>query len=231
MSRYDANHLEGRPANKDALQREAGLALAPATPLVGIISRLADQKGFDLLAEIIEPLLAYQPVQFVILGTGEQKYHDSLSALAQRYPDRLAVFLTFNAPLAQRIYAGSDMFLMPSRFEPCGLGQMIAMRYGSVPVVRATGGLADTVKDYDPLTDQGNGFSFEPYEPMALYTALTRAIETYRHREVWRRLMLRGMLADFSWDASARKYVDLYRRALASRAERRDLAQYRLAQH
>ncbi len=228
VSHFDANHLESRPANKEALQREAGLAVAPRAPLIGVVSRLADQKGFDLLTGMIEPLLNNLTAQIVILGTGEQKYHEALSALAKRRPDRLAVFLTFNASLAQRIYAGSDMFLMPSRFEPCGLGQMIAMRYGSVPIVRAAGGLADTVHDFDPLTDQGNGFSFEAYDPMALYTSMVRAAETYRHDDSWRRLMLRGMLADFSWDTSARKYVDLYRRALASLGERRDLEQYRI---
>jgi starch synthase len=228
VSHFDANHLEGRPANKEALQREAGLTVASRAPLIGVIARLADSKGFDLLTGMIEPLLTNLPVQMVILGTGEQKYHDALGALARRHPDRLAVYLTFNASLAQRIYAGSDIFLMPSRFEPCGLGQMIAMRYGSIPVVRATGGLADTVHDFDPLTDQGNGFSFEAYDPMALYTAIVRAAETYRRDDLWRRLMLRGMLADFSWETSARKYVDLYRRALASRGERRDLDQYRI---
>jgi len=160
-------------------------------------------------------MLRYLKVQFVLLGTGEQRYHDMFSDLSQRYPDRVRAFLTFNAPLAQRIYAGSDLFLMPSRFEPCGLGQMIAMRYGSVPVVRETGGLADTVKDFDPRTGTGNGFTFREYEPLALYTALVRAVETYRHAEVWRRIQLAGMTADFSWAASARKYVDLYYRALA----------------
>ena len=215
---FDTDTLERRGVNKAALQREAGLPEQPDTPLIGAISRLTDQKGFDLISAIIDPLMRHVGCQFVLLGTGEQRYHEMFEGLAQRYPDRMGVFLTFNAPLAQRIYAGSDMFLMPSRFEPCGLGQMIAMRYGSVPVVRATGGLADTVKDYDPRTGEGNGFSFEAYDPMALYTALVRATETYKHRDVWRQLMLRGMKADFSWTASARKYVDLYYRALATKA-------------
>ncbi|HIC90362.1 MAG TPA: glycosyltransferase, partial [Anaerolineae bacterium] len=183
----------------------------------GIISRLADQKGFDLISAVIDPLLRHVGCQFVLLGTGDQHYHELFEDVARRYPDQAAVFLTFNAPLAQRIYAGSDMFLMPSRFEPCGLGQMIAMRYGSVPVVRATGGLADTVQDYNPITGEGNGFSFEPYDAMALYTALVRAAETYKYRDVWRKLQMRGMMSDFSWAASARRYVDLYRRALAAR--------------
>jgi starch synthase len=213
---FDANSLERRGVNKAALQREAGLPERSDVPLMGIISRLADQKGFDLISAIIDPLMQHVDCQFVLLGTGDQKYHDMFEKLAERYPDRMGVFLTFSTPLAQRIYAGSDMFLMPSRFEPCGLGQLISMRYGSVPVVRETGGLADTVQDYDPHTGEGNGFSFSAYDAMALYTALVRATETYKHSEVWRKLLLRGMKADYSWTASARKYVDLYHRALAT---------------
>lgn len=214
---FDTSHLERREANKIALQREAGLPERSDIPLIGAISRLADQKGFDLIAQIIDAWMTHLPSQFVVLGTGEQRYHDMLQSIRSRYPDRVGVFLTFNTPLAQRIYAGSDMFLMPSRFEPCGLGQMIAMRYGSVPIVRATGGLADTVKNYNPRTGEGNGFSFEPYDPMALYTALVRAVETFQYEDVWRKLMLRGMNADFSWERSARRYVDLYYRAIATR--------------
>ncbi|HOQ97692.1 MAG TPA: glycogen/starch synthase [Anaerolineae bacterium] len=219
-ARFDAQRLEARAANKAALQREAGLPEAPTTPLVGVISRLTDQKGFDLISQIIDPLMSHVDMQFVLLGTGDQRYHDLFSAVAQRYPQRAAVFLTFNAPLAQRIYGGSDMFLMPSRFEPCGLGQMIAMRYGSVPVVRATGGLADTVVDYDPRSGRGNGFVFEAYDAMALFATLVRAAETYKHEAVWRQLMLRGMAEDFSWARSAGKYVDLYYRALAAKIPR-----------
>jgi starch synthase len=146
--------------------------------------------------------------------------------MVQEYPGQMSVFLTFNAPLAQRIYAGSDMFLMPSRFEPCGTGQLIAMHYGSVPVVRATGGLADTVQDYDPRTGQGNGFVFWPYDRWALFAAIVRAVETFKHRDMWRQLQLRDMSADFSWTQSARKYVDLYQRAIASRLPRPDLEAY-----
>jgi starch synthase len=215
---YTVKSLGKRVQNKLALQREGGLTQDAEVPLIGIISRLADQKGFDLLSEIIDPLLNLLGVQFVLLGTGEKQYHDMFGQLAQRYPGKAAVFLTFNAPLAQKIYAGSDLFLMPSRFEPCGLGQMIAMRYGSVPVVRATGGLADTVTDYDPRTGRGNGFTFGPYDHWALFAAVVRALEHYKDKEAWRKLQMRGMTADFSWGASARKYVELYHRALAARA-------------
>ncbi|MGQ9625421.1 MAG: glycogen synthase [Anaerolineae bacterium] len=214
---YDTNRLDLKVLNKLSLQKESNLPEDPNTPLIGIISRLTDQKGFDLISQIIDPLMNNLNLHIVLLGTGEERYHETFKAIAGRYPEQIAVFLTFNAALAQRIYAGSDMFLMPSRFEPCGLGQMIAMRYGSVPVVRATGGLADTVKDFNPTTGEGNGFSFKPYEPMALYTALVRAAENYKHKGEWHKLMLRCMTADFSWSASARKYVDLYHRALATK--------------
>jgi len=217
---YDLHNLAGKAECKRALQHEAGLAEDPHIPLIGAISRLTDQKGFDLIAQIIDPLMQNAQFQFVLLGTGDQRYHDLFSRIHERYPDRMAVYLTFNAPLAQKIYAGTDMFLMPSRFEPCGLGQLLAMRYGSIPIVRATGGLADTVQDFDPRTGQGNGFSFRPYDGMALYGAILRALENYKYQDTWHRLMVKVMSADYSWDASARKYVDLYQRALASRIPR-----------
>jgi len=217
---YDMHDLSGRAECKRALQEEAGLTQDPHIPLIGAISRLTDQKGFDLIAQVMDPLMQYLRFQFVLLGTGDQRYHDLFTQIHQRYPDRMAVFLTFNAPLAQKIYAGTDMFLMPSRFEPCGLGQLIAMRYGSIPIVRSTGGLADTVQDFDPETGGGNGFAFQPYEAMALLATIVRAVENYKYRETWHRLMLKVMAADYSWDASAHRYVDLYRRALASRIPR-----------
>jgi starch synthase len=212
---YTRESLDQRSQNKLTLQREAGLHPDPQAPVVGIIARLTDQKGFDLITPIIEAVLQHLGAQFVLLGTGEQRYHDFYAKLTERYPGQAGIFLTFNASLARRIYAGSDLFLMPSRFEPCGLGQMIAMRYGSVPVVRAVGGLADTVRDYDATTGEGTGFVFEAYDQMALYTALVRAVETYRHRDTWRQLQIRCMGQDFSWETSARKYVQLYEQAQA----------------
>jgi len=215
--RYDVNSLEKKTANKLALQREGGLVEDPDVPVVGMISRLTDQKGFDLVSEIIEPALIGMDFQFVLLGTGEQQYHDVFSDLARRYSDRMAVFLTFDTSLAQRIYAGSDIFLMPSRFEPCGLGQLVAMRYGGVPLVRATGGLADTVQDFDAVAGTGNGFAFREYSGAALHAALERALETYKNKSAWRELVVRDMTADYSWTASAKKYIDLYYRALTLR--------------
>ncbi|MBN1483355.1 MAG: glycogen synthase [Chloroflexia bacterium] len=217
---YDLHDLVGKTACKRALQAEAGLPQDPYIPLIGAISRLTDQKGFDLIAQVIDPLVQNAHFQFVLLGTGDQRYHELFQQIQQRYPERVSAFLTFNAPLAQKIYAGSDMFLMPSRFEPCGLGQLIAMRYGSIPIVRSTGGLADTVQDLEPETGFGNGFSFQHYSAMALYGSIIRALENYKYEDTWRRLMAKVMSADYSWSASARKYVDLYRRALAARTPR-----------
>ncbi|MCL7451538.1 MAG: glycogen synthase [Anaerolineae bacterium] len=222
---YDSNSLEQRSENKVALQREAKLPEDPDRPLIGIISRLTDSKGFDILGEAIDHILDLG-VQFVLMGTGEQHYHDLFSRMVQQYPRQVAIFLTFNTPLAQRIHAGSDMFLMPSRVEPCGTNQLVAMHYGSVPIVRATGGLADTVQDYDPRTGQGTGFVFHDYDRWMLFAAIVRAAETFKHRDLWQRIQLRGMRADFSWDRSAHKYIDLYRRAIASRITRPGLESY-----
>ncbi len=227
---YDLHDLSGKALCKEDLQAEAGLTRDPYAPLIGAISRLTDHKGFDLIAAVIEPLLRHSNLQFVFLGTGEQRYHDLFRSLQQRHPERLAIFFTFNAPLAQKIYAGSDIFLMPSRFEPCGLGQMIAMRYGSIPLVRLTGGLADTVTDFDPETGHGNGFAFKSYDPLALYGTIIRAVENYKYRDTWRRLMLQVMSEDHSWETSAHKYVDLYRRAIASRLPRPPREVYQIAE-
>ncbi|GHO61030.1 hypothetical protein KSB_95050 [Ktedonobacter robiniae] len=167
-----------------------------------------------MISQIVHPLLD-QGIQLVVMGIGDQHYHELFQTLAARYPNQVAVFLTFNTETAQRIYAGSDMFLMPSRFEPCGLNQMIAMRYGCVPIVRNVGGLADTVQNYDPASDTGNGFLFNDYDPWQLFAAIMRALTVYRFKDVWRTLQIRGMQADHSWGASARRYVDIYRNALA----------------
>ncbi|MGQ9492795.1 MAG: glycogen synthase [Anaerolineae bacterium] len=229
VQNYDIEHLEKRIQNKLALQQQANLKQDAATPLIGIISRLTDQKGFDILGDVLDHVLDLD-LQLIVLGTGDPHYHEMFSRIAQAYPGKAAIFLTFNAELAQKIYAGSDMFLMPSRFEPCGLGQMIAMRYGSVPIVRATGGLADTVKDFDPRTGEGNGFSFTRYDRWALFATIVRALENYKYRDTWHKLQVRGMATDFSWNASARKYVDLYYRAMAARGKETKLEDYDIVQ-
>ena len=217
---YDTINHAGKQACKADLQRVAGLPERPQTPLIGINSRLAEQKGFNLIDSVLEPLLRNNDVQVIVLGTGEQRYHERLQEFQGHFPQQLRAYLTFNYTLAQKIYAGADLFLMPSRFEPCGLGQMIALRYGTIPVVRRTGGLADTVRDFDPTTNEGNGFSFAAFEPLALYGAIVRGLENYRYRSNWQQLMIRAMAADNSWANSARRYEDLYHRALATLTER-----------
>jgi len=216
---YDAATLEHRSLNKAALQNAMGLAQDADVPLIGMVSRLNDLKGFDLLTAILEPLMQNLHLQFAILGVGDPKYHEQLSELHKRFPKRIGVRFTFNETLERQIYAGSDMFLVPSAVEPCGLRHMIAMRYGSVPIVRTTGGLADTVENYNPRVRSGSGFSFEPYDSLALYTAIVRAVEIYHHRDIWRLLQERCMARDFSWGSSAAKYVDIYREALRHRLE------------
>jgi len=209
---YDLERLDRRVENKLALQSEANLPQDPDIPLIGMVSRLNDQKGFDILGEVVDHILDLD-VQFVLLGTGDQHYHEMFLKIAQAYPRKAAVFLTFNAGLSHKIYAGADIYLMPSRVEPCGSSQLIAMRYGAVPLVRATGGLADTVTDFDPRSDRGNGFAFRAYDRWALFATIVRAIETFKYKDIWRKLQIRNMQADFSWDTSARKYVSVYQQA------------------
>ncbi len=211
---YTADSLEGKAACKLALQQETGFDPSPRTPLIGLIGRLADQKGFDLVAEVLEPFLAETDVQVILLGTGEPHYHDLFRELAAHNRRQLAVHLAFDGALAQRIYAGSDVFLMPSRFEPCGLGQLISLRYGTVPIVRSTGGLADTVVDYQAATERGTGFVFRRYHSVSLTMTLGRALEVFRSTERWREIQRRGMAQDLSWDASAKRYVSTYREAM-----------------
>jgi len=210
---YDLSRLRMRAVNKAALQQEARLPARPETPLIGMVTRLDAIKGVDLLGPVLEQLLQGD-VQFVLLGTGDPEYHQMMESLQARFPDKVRVFLRFDEPLAHRIYAGCDLFLMPSRFEPCGLGQMIAMHYGAIPVVHKTGGLADTVLDYHERPDRATGFVFDAYTPEACVDALERALRVYRDREAWAAIQTRGMKADFSWKGSAQKYVEVYRRAL-----------------
>ncbi|MBM2813089.1 MAG: hypothetical protein HW416_3848 [Chloroflexi bacterium] len=216
-ARYSVDALAGKVQCKAALQQEVGFDLNPRTPVVAMIGRLVDQKGFDLVAPILDRLLSEIDLQFVILGTGDPEYHEMLRERAARNRRQLAAFLTFDAALAQRIYAGADMFLMPSRFEPCGLGQLISLRYGTVPIVRSTGGLADTVTDYRGATHRGTGFVFRDYNAVALSVALGRALEVYRQPDRWLEVQVQGMRRDSSWAASASRYVDLYHEAIELR--------------
>jgi len=206
---FDLASTEKRSANKTALQQCLNLPHEGRVPLVGMVSRLVDQKGFDLIAAAAARLLA-KKVQLVVLGSGTPYYEEFLSRLAYQFPEQVSAALTFDPALAQQIYAGSDFFLMPSRFEPCGLGQLIAMRYGSVPVVRYTGGLVDTVQEYNPASGSGNGFVFGPYEVEHMLAAFDRALAVYHQPQAWQELVKINMQRDYSWDASAKQYLDFY---------------------
>ena len=212
--RFDVETLDQRAANKTALQQRACLSVRPEVPLVGMVSRLDEVKGMELMEPVLEGLLREGEAQFVLLGTGQPEYHEMFKRVQARFPDRMHAFLKFDDVLARRIYAGADVFLMPSAVEPCGLGQMIAMRYGCGPVVRETGGLADTVSNYTTRRRRGTGFTFKKHTPKACQGALRRALKAYRNKRAWRRLQQRGMKADFSWSSSAQEYVRLYRQAM-----------------
>jgi len=216
-ARYSAGKLAGKARCKAALQKLYGLPARKDVPLVGLVGRLAEQKGVDILTEALGGELLERDLQFVLLGTGNAKYHALLEKLGKKYPKKAGIRIAFDNKIAHLIEAGSDMFLMPSRYEPCGLNQLISLRYGTVPVVRATGGLADTITDATADPKEGNGFSFEPYTAEALADAVTRALALYSDKRAWRRLVLRGMKQDWSWDRSAREYVALYERC-ATRA-------------
>jgi starch synthase len=213
--RYGTSRLSGKAGCKKKLLELVNLP-DRGDPLIGMVTRLVDQKGMDILAEAL-PVIMSLGVQLVILGTGEAVYHRLLSDAASRYGDALRVIFQYNEGLAKKIYAGCDMFLMPSQYEPCGLGQMIALRYGTVPIVRKTGGLADTVADCTARTDSCTGFLFEEYSAPALIGGLRRALEVFSNKVKWRRLIRAGMKQDFSWEHSAKDYVKLYRKALQKR--------------
>ncbi|WP_390903752.1 glycogen synthase GlgA [Trichothermofontia sichuanensis] len=207
---FTAQTLNDRVANKIALQEEVGLEINSSIFLMGMVARLVEQKGLDLLFQIIDRFLSYTDAQFVLLGTGERYYENQAWELSKRYPGRVATCLLYNDTLSRQIYAGADVFLMPSRFEPCGISQMLALRYGCVPVVRRTGGLVDTVFHHEPEAQTGNGYCFDRYEPLDFFTCMVRAWEGFRYKAAWRALQQRGMAADYSWDKSAREYLKLY---------------------
>jgi starch synthase len=217
---YSAHNLEGKKACKKDLL--ASLRMPDenmSRPLIGIVSRFADQKGFDLIAEISGELMK-EDVALAAVGMGQPEYEKLFESLARKYPGRVGVKIGYDNTLAHKIEAGADMFLMPSRFEPCGLSQMYALRYGTIPIVRATGGLDDTVQNFAPRTRQGMGFKFEEYDRRALLKSLRAALETYRHPDLWKAMQANGMAKDFSWKASAAAYSTLYEAARRARIPR-----------
>ena len=219
---YSVTAPEAKALCRSELRTELGLEPADK-PLCAMVSRFYDVKGLDLVEQAL-PAILQLGLQLVVIGTGDRRYEDMFRRYAAEKPGMVAAVIGFDAAQAQRIYAGADMLWMPSRFEPCGLAQLIALRYGTVPVVRATGGLADTIKDYDPVAGVGNGFTFEQYDPWHFFAAVVRAWETYRHHSLWSWLIRRGMTEDVSWSRSAQKYLQLYRSAIGNHRERRGMA-------
>ena len=201
----------GKAANKAALQRELGLPEAPDKMLIGIVSRLTDQKGFDLIAYKLEELCATDGCQIVVLGTGEEQYENLFRHYSWKYPERLAAQITYSNEMSHKIYAACDAFLMPSAFEPCGLSQIISMKYGTLPIVRETGGLRDTVKPYNKYTGEGYGFSFANYNADEMLGCIYSAMDVYYNdKSAWAKLQKQAMAADYSWNVSAEKYIDMY---------------------
>jgi starch synthase len=207
---YGPGDLPGKARCKASLQAELGLAPRPDATLLAIVSRLAEQKGLDLVTDALPAVLRDSDAQLAVLGSGDERYERLLAALAGSFPGRVKLRIAFDEPLAHRIEAGADVFLMPSRFEPCGLNQLYSLRYGTVPVVHATGGLDDTVVEFDPASGVGTGFKFTPYTAEAFTTALGRALRLRRDPLAWRRLMTNGMAEDFSWSRAALEYRRLY---------------------
>lgn len=207
---YDAKHLAKKIENKVQLQKHLGLPVNAEIPLIGIVSRLTYQKGFHLLLEEMENLMQFD-VQLVVIGTGDPNFENQFRYFGEQYPEKTSINIAFDLSLAQKVYAGVDMFLMPSAFEPCGLSQMISMHYGTLPIVHEIGGLKDTVEPYNPITNKGTGFGFDNFQPFYLMNVLKQAIELYQNNpEVWQDLMQQAMAKDFSWNESSQQYLALY---------------------
>ncbi len=212
---YSIKDTSNKIKNKEFLLKQFNLSFDPDTPLIGIVSRLVPQKGFDIIADAINDLMSIK-AQWIILGSGEKKYEDLFNAMRKYFPDKVGVYIGYNNELAHLIEAGADIFLMPSHYEPCGLNQIYSLKYGTVPVVRKTGGLADTVQDWNEYNsyglDIGNGFSFYEYSGSALFHSVLRAINDFHNKPVWKKIQYNGMIKDYSWHHSAQEYNALYQR-------------------
>jgi starch synthase len=217
---YSINDLGGKYLNKKYLLNHFGIKPDVNIPLIGIVSRMVLQKGFDIFADSINDLMSLE-AQWIILGSGEDRFEDLFRQLSIEFPGKVGAYIGFNNELSHLIEAGADMFLMPSRYEPCGLNQIYSLKYGTVPVVRKTGGLADTVKDWDEQNHfgfkDGNGFSFYDYSGYALYKSVERAVNAFKHPKIWKKIQANGMILDFSWSRSAEKYLELYKLAVEKR--------------
>ncbi len=211
---YDVDTLDRKLDNKVALQRQLGLPEGRNIPMVALVSRLVPPKGLDLIVRIMDELLQHEDMQLVVLGTGDKIYEDWFKGLAWRFPKKVSANIRFSNELAQRIYASSEIFLMPSNYEPCGIGQLIALRYGTIPVVRETGGLKDTVQQYDKYTNEGNGFVFPNYNAHELMYAVKKALAMRKNLQIWQKIIQNAMNADYSWKESAREYKELYEKLI-----------------
>jgi len=210
--KYSANDLSGKKACRDDLLSNFKLKDKKGVPVIGMISRLVDQKGFDLIADKIDKIMKLD-IFLILLGTGDEKYHNLFKQIKKEYPDKVGIKLGFDNSLAHKIEAGSDIFLMPSKYEPCGLNQLYSLKYGAIPVVRATGGLDDTIKNFKPKTGKGNGFKFTAYTSNALLLKLKEALKVYKTSKDWKKLVANAMQEDYSWMQSAKEYVKLYNKA------------------
>jgi starch synthase len=208
-----SKNFENKLKNKRELLKKVGLKFGEKVPLFGIVSRFAWQKGFELLEPIIDNLLS-KDIQIIVLGEGEKKYEEFFKNIVKKYPEKFVAFIEYNNELAHQITASSDIFLMPSRYEPCGLNQMYSLKYGTVPIVRRTGGLADTVRDVDEIGETGNGFTFKDFDSKQFFNAIERALIHFENKEKWRKIIKIGMNEDFSWNCSAKKYMEIYKIAL-----------------
>jgi len=215
-TKYSPDNLGGKEQDKRDLLKEFGLDPGSTLPVIGIVSRFAAQKGFDLISQVADRL-AREELIIVALGSGDKEYEDLFRRLNKQFPQKLAVKVAYDNAIAHKIEAGADMFLMPSRYEPCGLNQIYSLKYGTVPVVRATGGLDDTIESFDPVTGKGTGFKFSEYSGEALLETVHKALAVYKDKKAWTQLMKNGMSRDFSWTASAREYARIYERACALR--------------
>ena len=214
---FDDKTFNKKKINKEHLQKLLGLAIKPNTPVIGMSNRLAEQKGIGLIMAIMEELLKLD-VQLAIVGSGDKQYLSYFKKIARKYPKQVAISTPYSEPMASKVYAGSDMYLMPSHFEPCGISQLISLRYGAVPIVHSTGGLHDTITDVGAKVTKGNGFVFKDFTGDDLLVAIVRACDAYQHKGLWKKLALRGMKQSFSWDLPAKKYLELYNIALQLKA-------------